>query len=505
MIVVTGDTRKLVFDVKHPAYAENVESWQIFLDAYDGQGGFLSGAYLDQYSREQEASFKQRQKAARYHNYSETIVNLYARKVFARAIERTTDNPDLEAWLKNVDGAGTDMSTFVQRALTRALAAGHVGVLCDKTQDQPTGPAKADEKARPYLTQYLPTTIQDWRTTADGAVAAVKLREAVPNTDLLSPHAEGDEAVQMLLWDHECWVRVPHDETEPVVPGEHLLGQVPFAVLAPKPLERWPLVGTSLLGNANVIRALFNRAAEEDQVLRDQAFSLLTVDVPADGDIEKVKNEIQGDVGTTRAFVVHGTTKYITADQTVPEAIRKNIAYLVQEIYRMAFLRSTRDSLEAETAEAIKLKHDELNDFLKSIAAACATFEKRLIRFWCGWVSATPEAADALFESLNLTINYAETFFLGDLEADLRAWAMALKQDLGVTMEERLRLRMVHRLEPNLSDEDQAKVEAEIKAIAAKPKPDPFAMAEHLRQAAASRLSGQRPPQPPPVEGTAAA
>lgn len=496
MITVTAKDRETVFEVKHPAYTANEASWQIQLDAYDGQGGFLNGEYLDQYERETENSYTRRKKAARYHNYNETIVNLYVRKIFSRPVERTAKNDELVEWLKNVDGAGTEMSTFVARVLTRALAAGHCGALCDKAPTPAAGPAKADDTGPVYLTQYLPTAIQDWRTKRDGSLAAVKLREQVENTDLLSAHAKEDDAIRMLLWDAENWARVEHGEGGEIVNGPaHGLGLVPFAVLTPKPLERWPLVGKSLLGNANVQRALFNRASEEDQVLRDQAFSLLTIDVPADGNVEEVKTQLGQDMGTTRAIVVKGQAKYITADMNVPKAIRDNIAYLVQEIYRMAFMRSTRESLEAETAEAIKLKHDELNDFLVSLADACLAFERQLIRFWCGWKSATVEAAQALFDGLGLTINYEREFFLGDLEQDLKAWALGLKMELGKTMEKRLRLRAAFRLEPKLSDEEKADVEKEIEAIAAKPKPDPMAIAGALRDAAAPRVPP--PPTPP--------
>lgn len=492
MITVTQADRTKCFEIAHPAFTENKKAWQILLDAYDGQGGFLSGEYLDRYERELENSYNTRKSAARYHNYSETIVNLYVRKIFAKPIERTTTNEELEAFLKDVDGAGTGMDAFMARALTRALAAGHCGVLADKTPDEPTGPAKADERAKTYLTQYLPTAIQDWRMNADGSIAAVKLREQVENTDLLEDHKKDDDAVRMLLWDAESWARVAHGENGEIANEKHKLGQVPFAVLTPKPLERWPLVGKSLLGNANVIRALFNRASEEDQVLRDQAFSVLTVDVPPEGDVEKVKTQLGDSVGTTRAIVTHGKADYISADMEVPKAIRDNISYLVQEIYRMAFMRSTRESLEAETAEAIKLKQDELNDFLVSLADACQAFEKRLIRFWCGWVSTSEEAAEQLFENLQLTINYEREFFLGDLEQDLKAWALGLKMDLGKTMEKRLRLRAAHRLEPKLSDEEKADVEKEIEEIANKPKPDPMAIAASLREGVATRV----PPKP---------
>jgi hypothetical protein len=280
---------------------------------------------------------------------------------------------------------------------------------------------------------------------------------------------------------------------------------VPFAVLIPKPLERWPLMGKSLLGNANIIRALFNRASEEDQVLRDQAFSVLTIDVGENGDVEKTKTELGQDIGTTRAIVTSGTANYITPDMNVPKAIRENIAFLVQEIYRMAFVKATRESLAAESAEAIRLKQTELNDFLVSVADACQAFELQLIHFWCGWKTTDQAAADTLFESLGLTVAYDREFFLTDLGEDLKNWALALKMELGATMEKTIRMKAVHRLEPALDDKDKKLVEDEITAIANKPKPDPMAMAAALRDGAAARLKAVPPPAPKPGDAGATA
>jgi hypothetical protein len=183
----------------------------------------------------------------------------------------------------------------------------------------------------------------------------------------------------------------------------------------------------------------------------------------------------------------------------VPKAIRENIAFLVQEIYRMAFLKATRESLQAETAEAIRLKQDDLNDFLVSIADACQQLELKLIRFWCGWTSPDEAAADTLFESLELSVIYSREFFLADLGDDLKNWALGLKMDLGKTMEKRIRMRAAFRLEPLLDDKEKKTVEDEIEAIANKPKPDPMAIAASLRAGAGGRASCRRQkPEPPP-------
>lgn len=464
--------REALFSVKHPAFLEHQASWQIFLDAYDGEGGFLNGGYLDRYPREETPKYQERQAKARYHNYVETIVDLYVRKIFSQKVQRDTTDDGLTAFWDNVTGGGVSIDAFMASACTKALSAGHAGILCDKTREAPTGPSKADEKARPFLTQYLPTQIQDWRTLDDQqTLTSVKLREAKPSDDFLSDHPTGDDAIRMLLWTREAWARVDKDKDAAIESQGHGLGLVPFVFLSPKPASRYAQIGKSLLGNANIVRALFNRCSEEDEVLRDQAFSLFTVDVGPDGDVQKTKDELGGDVGTTRAIVIHGKADFITPDTSVPEAIRQNIAYLVQEIYRMAHMTFTRDSREAESAEAISLKHDELNATLAAIAAACQAAELAIARFYFAWTSATPELARTAFEAAQVNITYASEYFLDDLETELRAWVLAMKQRLGKTMETRIKMRMVKRLEPDLDDTTTKTVQGEIEAIAAEPPP----------------------------------
>lgn len=449
----------------HPAYAAHQTSWQIFLDAYDGEGGFLDGTYLWQYPREDTRKFETRCSQARYHNYVETIVDLYVRKIFAQKPKRTTANADLEAWWTNVDGAGTAINDFIKEALARALASGHVGILVDKTPDAPTGPSKADERAQVYATRYLPASILDWRITRDETLVGVKLQEAVEADSITEPLPDED-AANLLIWDRDQWVRIPAGK-DPVVDGplEHNLGLVPLAVLRPKRSKRWPFIGKSLLGNANVLRAIFNRQSEEDEVLRDQAFSLFVVQVPPEGDVETIKKELGGSIGTTQALVTKGTADFKTADMQVPKTIRESIAYLVQEIYRMAHMRFTRDSLEAETAEALQLKHDELNDMLVGIVDELIRVEVQLARFWCGWNAPTEQQAAQMFEAAKVEIGYARKFFLGDLESELRAWVMAIREDLGKTMTARIKKRMAHRVDPDMDEATQKVVEGEIDAM----------------------------------------
>lgn len=489
LAALTEEQRKAAIAQTHALYTEHRDHWQVLLDAFEGCGGFLNGEYLWKYPREVDNEYNARKEQARYHNYAKALVNLYVRHVFHKKVVRETTNEDLKAWWENTDGQRTSITTFMKRALRLALATSHTGVLIDKTQDPPTGPAKADEKARPIATLFTPLALLDWRLNRE-TFTAVKLQECSDQTGLLD---EPSKSKRYLLWTNDGWVRVDQDGTI-LDAGEPNLGLVPFAVLRPEPSAIHPVIGQSLLGNANVIKAAYNRGSEEDEVIRNQSFSVLTCAVPADGDVNKAREQLGSEIGTTRAIVAQGTIEYVTPDTQVPETIRKNIAYLVSEMFRIAHVVLQRDSLDAESAQAIALKHDELNEMLQGVAGECKALEENIARFVLAWQTPGSDV-DAAFEAAKVSISYPDEFFVADLLQELEKWANAIKLDLGQTMTGRIKKRAARALEPDLDPPTQEQVDKEIEEIAKKP-PMAEQLAAAVRSATLARGGGPQPPIP---------
>jgi hypothetical protein len=460
LVAETEETRAAALKRTHPDYQEHVGSWRVQLDAFEGGGGFLSGEYLWPYPSEGADDYLRRQRMARYHNYVETLIDVYVRFMFSQGVKRQSTNQDYLAWTEDVDGAGTSLTDFLKHLAAVALVNGHASTLVDKTPDQPEGPTRADERGRVFLTVFPATTIADWRFDRN-TLAAVKLKECAPETNLLTPVADAE---QWLLWDREGWARFSAKGVllDADVPN---LGLVPLVLLRPKPSFLSPILGRALVSNINVVRALYNRASEEDEVLRTQAFSLLTVSVPVDGDVQAARDHIGNQVGTQRAIVVKGTIDYKTPDQSVPGAIRENISYLVQEIYRAAHMRFRRDSLSSETAEAIRLQYAELNEMLQGFAKALEQVEQDIARAYFAWNAPTPEAAEQAFEAAEVQAIYPDEFFLDALLSELEAWAEAIRLDLGDTMARRIKKRAARRVEPEMPADILEQVDAEIDAL----------------------------------------
>jgi len=351
---------------------------------------------------------------------------------------------------------------------------------------EPTGPSRADRKGQPRLVHFPSLTITDWRLTKN-QLQSVKLAEAAPESDLLAEPLEGADKVQWLLWDVEGWARF-NSKGELLDGGIPGLDVVPLVVLRPKPSILRPFFGRPLVVSAKVLQALYNRMSEEDQVLRDQAASLLTVEVSEGGDVDQARKQLGSEYGTTRAVVVQGKVKYESPNMGVPATVAEHVRQLTREIYRMAHMRYERDSLQAESAEAIRLQFAELNEMLQGVAAAAADVERQIARLYFAWTSPTPEAAEAAFNKAAVTIEYASEFFLDDPVNDLEAWGRGIALRLGDTMTKRIKKRAARRLEPEMPIAVLSEVDREIEEMPADGSTAVQSAAERLRANAHERL-----------------
>jgi hypothetical protein len=211
---------------------------------------------------------------------------------------------------------------------------------------------------------------------------------------------------------------------------------------------------------------LFNRASEEDEVLRRQSFSVLTVEVDSQtGDVDKAKDALGKTLGSSKAIVVPGKIDYKTPDQTTNTSLRDNQRYLVEEMFRAAHVRTRRDSLAAESAESIRLQYTELNEMLQGMAKSLEMAEQQIARAWFAWSAPTPEAGEQAFRAADIVADYPDEFFLDDLVTDLEGWAEGIRMHLGETMTKRIKKRAVRRIDPDIPPLELDKIDQEIDAM----------------------------------------
>lgn len=491
------DRTKLV-KAGHPVYDERVARWRVAEDAYEGAGGFANGEYLWQYPRESENDYAARQAQARYHNFTEVIVDLYLRLVFGQGTQRECTAQDYVDWTNDTDGKGTKLDDVLKQMTAAALGPGHAGLLIDKTATAPIGPSRADDLGRIIPTVFPATAILDWRHDSDRLIG-VKLREEAAPAGLLDDQGDEEERQPYLLWAEDGWARFDGDATLTAAddPG---LGMVPFIVLRPKPSTKSRMVGRPLMGDANIQQAVYNRCSEEDEVIRSQAFSVLVVSVPENISVEATKEALGNVIGASKALVVQGEADYKTPSMDTARAVRENIEFLINAMYRAAHVRTPKNSAQVETAEAIKLLNAELNDVLVGLARALMQVEREVCRAWFGWNRATPEQAAADFEAAKFSARYPTQFMLEDVLAELEEIQAGIDLQLGETMETRLKLRAVKRLDPAIDEETLKIVEEEIKAVAAAPPED---MGVDPETGEPITVPGKKPAAKPPEQAAA--
>ena len=482
LLTLSPDDRKAAVTREHPLYTHFADTWEVLANAYDGTGGFMDGGYLFEFPAEDSNKFAKRQQQSRYHNYVETLVELFTRYL-TRQVVRETESQELQSWWRDVDGKGTDVGGYVRDIVTTGLAVGHVGTLVDKPEVS-GGETKATDSARPFLSVYSPLTIPDWLYDARDGIHAIKLREGITPTEF-DPEDAGQEApYQYLVWDREKWARFDVDGL-PFGSGEHKLGRVPFVVFRPKRMKRHPFLGKPLIP-AQLVRAIYNRASEEDEVLRDQAFSQLIVSIPSDApeDTEqKVSDRVGQGGGTQKALIIRGSATYETPDMQTAETLRENQSFLVREIYRMAHVPFRQDTKDVESAEAVRLQHAELNEMLRGMANDLTDLEQNISRLFFAWQSSNEAAAESAYQSAGVTVQYPDEFFTRDLVVELEEWAQAVAFDLGETAEKAIKRRVVSRVLPEVDQETKDAIEAELET--GSPSTNPV---EQLRESARANL-----------------
>lgn len=501
LLNLPDDQRKAALEAQHPLHKDRAEAWQQSLDAYEGGGGFADGGELWKYRAELPEDFQERQQQARYHNFCEAIVDLYVRHLFSEGVSRTVDGPDaetLKAWWDDTDGAGTRVDDLMRRLCAFGLASGHCGVLVDKTPDAPTGPSVEDEQAQVVAVVYPAPSIVDWRF-ARHALSGLKMKEAAPQGSIAEPPADG-EAFQWLLWDTEAFARFDQDG-EPITPeGDgakaitaHGLGLVPFATFRSKPSTVDPLVGRPLCGDPNILAAIYNRCSEEDEILRGQTFSVLHCQMPPESsqaDIDSTSVTLGANYGVKRGLVTKGVLGYVSSDVSQPKTVRENIEYLIRAIFRASHVPFDQDSRVAESAESIALQHRELNEMLQGVASSLTEVERAIVRFWCGWMSTTPEEAERRYEALDLQIAYPREFFTGSLVEDINALAQAMRLSRSETFKRHVEKKLVRRVDPELTQDADLLTTIEGEIDSQPGMPSPAEQAQALRDSAAARLKG---------------
>lgn len=395
--------------IKENTNTLQVELFRLLTDAYYGTGLFYKGAGLKKHPRESEDNFASRKVLAYYLNYTGPIVDASVTPIFADEIKREyTDTAKFQLFLDDVDRLGTSLQEFMRRTATQAKLYGAMYVLVNNELE--TGVTLADElneRALPYVSAIKPVDVEHWRFDERGRMVEFTYKDIILND-------ENDIKTQYYEWTTTTWA--VYDENKALVRnGEHGLGRVPVVQWHSRNLSPMDVLPPSeFLSVAQTNYHLYQLCSWHTQILRDQAFNILTMPDTGQQDIT---------IGTNNLLTYPGEAShppaFIAPKAEPAQMLTDQIDRLIREMYRMSGIDSVVGVESSKSGVAKQWDFERTNQRLADFDNQCERAEKNIVELYELWAN----------ETVGYTCEYPRDFSIGDVAESLANAQSAL--DLG--------------------------------------------------------------------------
>ncbi len=394
--------------------------YDLLYDAYTGSGGFLDGSYLFRHKREDVRDFDIRRKQACYSNFTRVIVNSLVNPIFKKTIVRDYDgNTMLDAFVADVDGLGTSLTSFMHKAAKWARLYSKVFLVMDNFAAEQMAESRQDAIERrqfPYLYIVRPNQVTDFVCDKYGRFSSFsyRVRSSMSKTDLRED-ARSDE----WTWTTDAW-RVKHDD-ETVNEGENSLGLVPVVTLsAVDDEDDNPLPVPDMLHIARANRDLYNRDSEKREILRNQCFPVLVYPMTANVATQARRADENGepftlDIGTNNMLNVDANASHMPTFIAPPmepvQMLQSEMERIIEDMFRQANLTSVLAIQTKQSGVAKQWDFEETTNTLADAAENCENAEKRIVELFLLWTNTSVT---------DLKIKYPRTFNITDVEDELQ-------------------------------------------------------------------------------------
>jgi len=386
-------------------------------DAYYGQGGFKDGKYLVPHIRETVDKYIRRQKLAYYLNYVAPVVNSHVNPVFKQEPEREWNaNKLFSGFIEDVDTLGTPLTRFMKRAGRIAKLHGVAFIVVDNVNEQPGNMADVlRQRAFPYAYVVTKKQVLTCKTNKAGRLVEFSYTVAAETSSDLVTQTE------TWIWTPTTWKYQGAGGT--TREGEHKLSRLPVIPLLSRSMEPGKLMPQSEFYNiAQTNSALFNLCSEIRELMRAQAFGILTYPVASGQEIDDLKEIIVGPENLLGYMGdLSNKPEYIAPPAEQLQQLREERNDLIQEIYRMAE-QSHVSGVETKASGVAKQWDFEAqgNQVLADFALNCQDAEKEIARVFELWTNGTVE-----FSS-----KYADDFGVIDISTILDEVTKALDANI---------------------------------------------------------------------------
>lgn len=395
----------------------DMNEYTLLENAYYGDGGFKTGEYLVPHIRETPEKYIRRQRLAYYLNYVAPVVNSHVNPVFKQEPEREWNNNTLfSGFVEDIDMLGTPLTRFMKRSGRIAKLHSVAFIVVDNVSDQPGNMADViKQRAFPYAYIVTRNQVITCKTNKAGRLIEFSYTVAAETSSNLVTQTE------TWTWTATTWKCQGADGT--IKEGDHKLGRLPVIPLLSRPGEPGKLMPQSEFYNiAQTNLALYNLCSEIRELMRAQAFGILTYPIADNQEEEDLKEVV---VGPENLLGYQGELsnkpEYIAPPADQLQQLREERNDLIKEIYRMAQLSHVA-GVETKASGVAKEWdfESEGNQVLADFALNCQEAEYEIARVFELWTNST----------VDYSSKYADDFGVVDVGAILDEVTKALDANI---------------------------------------------------------------------------
>lgn len=393
-----------------------LDDYQFLTDAYYSSGGFKDGSYLVKHPRETPEKYFARRKLAYYLNYVAPVVNSHVNPVFIKEPERDwKENPLFSAFVEDSDTLGTSLTRFMKRAGSIAKLQAVAFIVIDNVSEQPGNMADVlKQRALPYLYIVERNQVKNYKTNKAGRLIELTYTIATETNQ------SGLTKMETWTWTTTTWTCLHANGDKQG--GVHPLERLPIVPLYSKPYEPGKVLPQSeFYSIAKANKRLYNLCSEIDELIRNQAFNILTYPAGENQTQDDVKEIV---VGTENVMAYDGTLRnapdFISPDSAPLEQLRQERKDLITEIYRMAELSHVTGVETKNSGVAKQWDFQNTNQVLADFAMNNEDAEREIARVFELWTNTR----------VDLYSKYSDDFGIVDVTAAIDEVGQAL--DLGI-------------------------------------------------------------------------
>lgn len=387
-------------------------------------------SFLWRHDTESPEEFGDRARRLYHYGLFRSIVNIYVAGILKSQPKRPEVTGAWERMHENLDSDGTNVGTFMRRALTLALTWGRVHAICDreKTDMVPMSAADADMAPLPYCCLVSPIDIVDWRRDRTGFVWVVYREDAPderqPGFDQEAPLNQYRVLTRTTseLWRETEAQQITGGQTafEKIDERTHNLGRVPISTLWATEEERERVMAceTPFADALDFNRHILNKLSEANETERTQSFSLLAWPIREGG----AKAELH--LGPLRAAGYDadvGVPSYVSPDSSIPDGLWKRTEAGIQMVRTLEGASRGRAeySKEERSAASITVENQDKINRMTWWAAAVEEFDAdlhKLAALWLGEDAPKPAVYNKEFDFRATSAQVADVVQLASLQ-----------------------------------------------------------------------------------------